>query len=91
MTTIHTPYGTAPADDHRDPLDVQAQLRALCGDMAIIEAEQARIAADSTHQGTEIAIALADIGALRRTVAEMRRELCALRRRITYRRRGAVR
>jgi plasmid stabilization system protein ParE len=90
MTTIHTPYGVAPAESPEPP-NAQAQLRALCGDIALIEAEQARLAADSAHQGVEIAIALADLGTLRRSVAELRRELCALRRRVAYRRRGAPR
>jgi hypothetical protein len=90
MNPIHTPYGVAPAEV-LEPPNVQAQLRALCGDIALIEAEQARLAADSAHQGAEIGIALAELGALRRSVAELRREVCALRRRVAYRRRGALR
>jgi hypothetical protein len=89
MNPIRTPYGVA-AEDPPAPGD-DPRLRALCAEMDILETEQRKLAADSAHQGAEIAIALADIGALRRSVAEMRRELCALRRRVTYRRRGALR
>jgi hypothetical protein len=76
VNPIRTPYGVAPADDPPPP--VQAQLRALCGDLDLVEA-------DVAHQGAEISLAIAEIYALRRRIT-------ALERREPYRRhRGAIR
>jgi hypothetical protein len=53
---IRTPYGIAPAEVPAPP-DVQAQLRELCGEQALIE--------------TELSRALAAIDALRRRIAAL--------------------
>jgi hypothetical protein len=67
MNPIYTPYGVAPAEAAPAP-DVQAQLRALCGDMALIEADVSRLTA------------IVDSVLRRLTVLE-RRELARRRRR----------
>lgn len=56
-TVIRTPSGLAPAADPPPPAD--ARLRALCGDMDLLEADLSR--------------ALAAIDALRRRVAALER------------------
>jgi hypothetical protein len=62
---IRTPYGIAPAEDPAAP-DVQAQLRELCGEQALITAELSR--------------ALVEIDALRRRIAALEQQRAPYRR-----------
>jgi hypothetical protein len=102
MNPIRTPYGLAAPDD--PPLPDTALLRALCGDMALIEAEQTRMGAEQARQGAEQTIIVteqarisadsahqgAEIGRLTAALDAALRRITAMERR-RPRRRGALR
>lgn len=68
---IRTPFGVGP--ETYEPPPVEAQLRALCYDMASLEAGQAALAADVAHQAAEIAQLIIALDALRRRVERLER------------------